>query len=77
MIFEDNWLKETYDTYVALEFTEAVRVVSPFHCYHLNGAIANGKSIKEFNHGGKSYEIKNNVSGNTWFMTGKTWTFCY
>lgn len=74
MIFEDTWLKETYDTYTTLENTENVRVVSPFHCYHPNGVIAHGmETIKRANHNGKTYEIKKNVSGNTWFMTGKTW----
>jgi GT2 family glycosyltransferase len=74
MIYEPNWLKETYDTYMVLENTENVRVVSPFHCRHLNGEVAWGmNTIKNVEYDGVKYEIKQSVSGNTWFMRGKLW----
>lgn len=74
MIFEDNWLKESYETLLALEGPERVTIVSPFHCKNLAGQVVQGmNTIKRVTIGGKTYEIKDNVSGNTWFMRGKTW----
>jgi len=74
MIYEDNWLLETYNTYMALEAPEKVTIVSPFHCKHLNGHISLGMdTIKTTEINGTKYEIKKNVSGNTWFMRGSTW----
>ena len=74
MVYEDNWLLETYNTYMTLESTEKVTIVSPFHCKHLNGHISHGMdTIKKVNIAGTKYEIKKNVSGNTWFMRGATW----
>lgn len=72
MEFEDGWLTECYQTFQALETTERVAIVSPFHCHYLSGALANGmETIKTVNYNGINYEIKNYVSGNTWFMRNK------
>lgn len=74
MIFDDNWLKECYDTLLTLEDKEKVTIVSPFHCYTPLGTIAHGMATtKRVTYNGVTYEIKDNVSGNTWFMRAKTW----
>lgn len=74
MIYESNWLRVCYDTLLALENDEKVRIVSPFHCYHSNGNLAYGmETIKTVSHSGQNYEIKRNLSGNSWFMRGETW----
>ena len=72
MIYEDNWLTETYNTFIALEKTENVAIVSPFHCKFLSGSIAHGmKTIRTVEYNGTKYELKTYVSGNTWFMRGE------
>lgn len=74
MIYEPNWLLDTYNTFMDLETTENVAVVSPFHCKFLNGNVAHGMgTIKTVQHNGRTYEIKKSVSGNTWFMRTKLW----
>jgi hypothetical protein len=74
MVFEDGWLKECYDTLLTLEEKEKVTIVSPFHCKNLQGIVVHGmNTIKTATIDGKTYEIKDNVSGNTWFMRGTTW----
>lgn len=74
MIYEDNWLSISHDTLLTLESPEKVTIVSPFHCKHLNGAISHGMhTIKTVTYNGITYEIKEHVSGNTWFMRGSTW----
>jgi hypothetical protein len=73
MIYEPNWLKDTYQTFMDLE-SDSIAVVSPFHCRHLNGAIASGMdTISTINRNGRDYEVKKSVSGNTWFMRTKLW----
>lgn len=74
MIYEPNWLKETYETFMTLEKPENVAVVSPFHCRFLNGDLAQGmQTVKTVRHNNQDYEIKDSVSGNTWFMRGSFW----
>jgi GT2 family glycosyltransferase len=74
MIYEPGWLLDTYNTFMDLEATEHVAVVSPFHCKYPNGALANEMgTIKTVSHNGRNYEIKKSVSGNTWFMRTKLW----
>lgn len=74
MIYEPKWLEETHKTFMVLEKPEKVSIVSPFHCKHLNGAISHGMhTIKDVIIDGVSYEIKQNVSGNTWFLRGSHW----
>lgn len=73
MIYEPNWLKDTYQTFMDLENDDVV-VVSPFHCKHPSGAIAHGMdTINKITRNGREYEIKKSVSGNTWFMRTKFW----
>ena len=74
MIYEDGWASECYQTYMDLEVPEKVGLVSPFHCKNSAGNIAHGMQTEatvEYN--GRRYEIKNNVSGNTWFARADTW----
>ena len=74
MIYEPGWLKETYNTFMALEKPERVAVVSPFHCRFLNGQIAHAMhTVKTVRYNDQDYEIKDSVSGNTWFMRGDFW----
>jgi hypothetical protein len=74
MFYEDGWLKSCYDTYMALEEKERVKIVSPFHCKFLNGKYADWMhTVKTVNVDGINYEIKDYASGNTWFMRGTTW----
>jgi len=73
MIYESNWLKETYQTFLDLE-KDNVAVVSPFHCLHPGGAVAHGMATTDrVMRNGRTYEIKKSVSGNTWFMKTKLW----
>ena len=74
MIFEPKWLSECYQTLMDLEEPEKVTIVSPFHCYHPNGQLADGmQTIKRVTINDRPYEIKNYVSGNTWFMRADLW----
>ena len=74
MIYEPNWLLETYNTLLETEDYPKGKVIisSPFHCIHSGREIP---TIDTY----KGYKIKNSICGNTWFMRSDTWlnTFGY
>ena len=75
-IFHPGWLSECHRTLLDCENYARGRVliVSPFHCRHSNGRThAKVKTIDRYQVAGRTYEIKQCVSGNTWFMRGNTW----
>lgn len=75
MVFEDDWLLETHTALLDAEgFKEGVWIASPFHCKNRLGQLAHGmETIDHYQVGNKNYELKWNVSGNTWYMRGGTW----
>jgi len=75
-IFHPGWLTECHRTLLDCESYPGGRVliVSPFHCKHSNGRThAKVTTIDRYQVAGRTYEIKQCVSGNTWFMRGNTW----
>lgn len=75
-IFHPGWLKECHQTLIDCESYPDGKtlIVSPFHCYHSDGKIANRMgTIDHYQVGDRTYEIKRMVSGNTWFMRADTW----
>lgn len=75
-IFHPNWLPECVRTLKDCESYPKgkVVIVSPFHCRHSDGKPARRmRTVDTYEVGDHTYEIKNAVSGNTWFMRGTTW----
>lgn len=75
-IFHPGWLTECHRTLLDGESYPGgeVLIVSPFHCRHSNGRqAAKTKTIDRYEVAERTYEIKQYVSGNTWFMRGSTW----
>jgi GT2 family glycosyltransferase len=73
MIYEEGWLKDCYQTFMDCE-SHKVGLVSPFHCKNSKGNLAHGMETNNtIEAGGRTYEIKRNVSGNTWFARTDTW----
>ena len=75
-IFEPGWLSECHRTLLDCEGYPRGKamIVSPFHCCHSDGRPASRtKTIAQYEVDGRSYEIKQAVSGNTWFMRAETW----
>ncbi len=76
MLYEPNWLWECRKTLEDCEkYSKGkVVIVSPFHCQHSDGVIApKMQTVDTFEAGERTYEIKQRVCGNTWFMRSKTW----
>lgn len=69
MIYEPNWLLETYTALKDCEdYPKAhIGIASPFHCVMSNGAEIPTRDTW------KDYKIKDYICGNTWFMEGRTW----
>lgn len=75
-IFHPGWLAECYKTLLDCENYPSgkVLIVSPFHCRHSDGTLASKMdTIERYGRDGRIYEIKQCVSGNTWFMRASTW----
>jgi len=75
-IFHPGWLAECHQTLLDCESYPdgECLVVSPFHCRHSDGRAARRtKTIALYPVGDRTYEIKQCISGNTWFMRGGTW----
>lgn len=75
-IFHSNWLPECVRTLEDCEgYPEGkVVIVSPFHCKHSDGTFAGRMgTVDNYKVGDRTYEIKQYVSGNTWFMRASTW----
>jgi len=75
-MFQPDWLSECHRTLLDCEGYPGgkVLIVSPFHCKHSDGSQASRmKTIDRYQVGKRSYEIKQMVSGNTWFMRAGTW----
>lgn len=75
-IFHPGWLAECHKTLLDCESYPdgEVLIVSPFHCRYSSGRQASRtKTIDQYQVGGRTYEIKQCVSGNTWFMRASTW----
>jgi len=75
-IFHPDWLAECHKTLLDCEHYPSGRVmiVSPFHCRHSDGTPAKKtETIDLYERKGRVYEIKQYVSGNTWFMRANTW----
>lgn len=68
MLYESNWLLETYNTLMETEDYPNGKVIisSPFHCIHSGREIP---TIDTY----KGYKIKNSICGNAWFMRSDTW----
>lgn len=75
-IFEPGWLAACHRTLLDCETYPEGKclVVSPFHCRHSNGQVARRmETVDTYETGGRTYEIKRGVSGNTYFMRADTW----
>lgn len=75
-IFHPGWLSECHRTLLDCEKYPQGKtmIVSPFHCKHSDGRSAQKtKTIDRYEVDGRLYEIKQAVSGNTWFMRADTW----
>jgi len=75
-IFHPGWLAECHKTLLDCESYPSgkVLIVSPFHCRHSDGTPASKMgTVDRYETNGRVYEIKQMVSGNTWFMRASTW----